>query len=185
MRPTTHAALIIMLAAILLPMLAACGTPPTREQRMKSPQTAMRGPAYKRLIQTFNEAHNLAVKSSDYAARIESEGGDPNLVLQAQELADDSAKFADDIEWFLTNRRRMQWHQVHMNRLWERYDALDEAHRETILAYTDRSVRRPTLLIKLKLEYRDRYGVERPEPRWGDLFYPVGAKNYPRNPWND
>ena len=186
MRRITHAALILALVAAALAM-TACRSPgdklPTREQRMKTPQTAMRGPAYKRLVITFNEAHNLAVKAADYAARLQAEGDDPDRVLAAQELADDAAKFADDIEWFLTNRRRMQWHQSYMNELWERYDALDPAHRETVLAYTDREVRKRSYLISLKREYKDRYGIERPDARWGDLFYPVGAKQYPGNPW--
>lgn len=184
MTRTTHAALVLALAGATL-ALTACGTPPTREQRMKSPQTAMRGPAYKRLVVTFNEAHNLAVKSTDHAARLEAEGGDPDQVLTAQELADDAAKFADEIEWFLTNRRRMQWHQTYMNTLWERYDAMDAEHRETVLAYTDKKLRKPSYLISLKRDYQDVHGIERPEPRWGDLFYPVGAKHYPGNPWTD
>ena len=48
---------------------------------MKSPQTAMRSPAYKRLVITFNEAHNLAVKAADYAARLQAEGDDPGALL--------------------------------------------------------------------------------------------------------
>lgn len=183
MRRTAHAALILALAGVTL-ALTACGTPPTREQRMKSPQTAMRGPAYKRLVVTFNEAHSLAVRAADFSRRLETEGAEPDRVLAAQELADDAAKFADEIEWFLANRRRMQWHQTYMNTLWERYDALDAAHRETVLAFTDKSTRRPTLLFSLKRDYRERYAVDVPEPRWGDLFYPVGAKLYPRNPWS-
>lgn len=188
MRRTTHAALILTMAVAALAM-TACRSPaeklPTREQRMRSPQTAMRGPAYKRLVLTFNEAHSLAVKAADHARRLETEGADADRVLAARELADDAAKFADDIEWFLTNRRRMQWHRSYMNTLWERYDAMDAAHRETVLAYTAKKVRKPTLLFELKQDYKEQYGIERPEARWGDLFYPVGAKLYPGNPWTD
>ncbi len=176
-------ALIFALAGMTL-ALTACGTPPTREQRMKSPQTAMRGPAYKRLVVTFNEAHSLAVKAADFSRRIESEGADSSRVLAAQQLADDSAHFADEIEWFLTNRRRMQWHQTHMNKLWERFDALDAEHREAVLAYTDKKVRKPTLLYSLKQDYKKEHRIETPDARWGDLFYPVGAKLYPGNPWS-
>jgi hypothetical protein len=168
--------------------LTGCRSPgeklPTREQRMKAPQTAMRGPAYKRLVVTFNEAHNLAVMATDHAAELEAEGAPEAEVAAAITLADDAAKFADDIEWFLANRRRMQWHQSYMNTLWERYDALDPSHRETVLAYTAKDTRKPSYLIELKREYDERYGVEVPDPRWGDLFYPVGAKLYPGNPWS-
>lgn len=183
MRRTAHAALILALAGVTL-TLTACGTPPTREQRMRAPQTAMRGPAYKRLVITFNEAHSLAVRSADFSRRLETEGADPDRVLAAQELADDSARFADEIEWFLANRRRMQWHQTHMNTLWERYDALDPSHRDTVVAFTDKSTRRPSTRFSLRQDFREQYAVERPEPRWGDLFYPVGAKLYPNNPWS-
>lgn len=183
MTRTSKAILMLALAGATV-ALTACGTPPTREQRMRAPQTAMRGPAYKRLVITFNEAHSLAVMAADFSRRLETEGADPDRVLDAQQLADDSARFADEIEWFLTNRRRMQWHQTHMNTLWERFDALDEAHRDTVLAFTDKQVRSPTMLFSLKQDYRRQHGIETPDPRWGDLFYPVGAKLYPGNPWS-
>lgn len=182
MRSTTKTGFVIALAAALT-ALSACGTPPTRAERMKSPQTAMRGPAYKRLIVTFNEAHQLAVKASDYAALLESEGADADRVLAANELADDSAKFADDCEWFLANRRRMQWHQVYMNKLWVRYDELDPDHRGTVIAYTEKKTRKPTFLIQLKTAYNNEWDLDYPEPRFEDLFYAVGAKQYPGNPW--
>lgn len=183
MRRTAKTGIVLALAGTAL-ALTACGTIPTREERMKSPQTAMRGPAYKRLVVTFNEAHSLAVMAADYASQLSAEGGDPNTVLAAQELADDAAKFADDIEWFLANRRRMQWHQSHMNDLWVRYDELDPDHRATVLAYTEKPVRKPSYKIQLKRDYKEQYEIETPEPRWGDLFYPVGAKLYPGNPWS-
>lgn len=187
MTRTARSALILALAA---GMLATTGCRsagekvPTREQRMKSPQTAKRGPAYKRLVITFNEAHGLAVKAADFSRRLETEGADPDRVLDAQQLADDSARFADEIEWFLANRRRMQWHQSYMNTLWERFDALDAAHRDTVLAYTDKQTRKPSFLYSLKQDYKEQHGIETPDPRWGDLFYPVGAKLYPGNPWS-
>jgi hypothetical protein len=186
MRPTAraarHTALIIALAG-LTGTLSACGSIPTREERMKTPQTAMRGPAYKRLVVTFNEAHNLAVKATDHAAELEATGAPDEQVQTAVALADDAAEFADDIEWFLTNRRRMQWHQRYMNGLWVRYDELNPEHRDTVVAFTEKDLRKPSFKISLKNEYRDRYGIERPESRWGDLTYTVGAKLYPGNPW--
>lgn len=186
MRTALKTGLLLTACALALG-LTACRSAgekvPSREDRMKSPQTARRGPAFKRLIITFNEAHSLAVLAADHAARLESEGADPDELLAARELADDAALFADDCEWFLANRRRMNWHQSYMNDLWVRYDELDESHRGTVVAYTDRQTRRPTRLLLLKREYEDRYGIERPERQWGDLFYPVGAKNYPGNPW--
>tara|TARA_R110000782_G_scaffold57258_12_gene119669 strand:- start:4653 stop:5225 length:573 start_codon:yes stop_codon:yes gene_type:complete len=183
MRRTHKTGLILALAGAAL-ALTACGSIPTREQRMKSPQTAMRGPAYKRLVVTFNEAHNLAVKAADYSSQLAAEGAAPEEVLAAQELADDAAKFADDIEWFLANRRRMQWHQSHMNKLWVRYDEMNPDHRGTVLAYTEKAVRKPSFKIELKHDYNEQYEIETPDPRWGDLFYPVGAKLYPGNPWS-
>jgi hypothetical protein len=183
MTRTSRTILTLALAGAAV-ALTACGTPPTREQRMKAPQTAMRGPAYKRLVVTFNEAHTLAVKAADFSRRLETEGAEQDRVLDAQQLADDSARFADEIEWFLTNRRRMQWHQTYMNTLWERFDALDTDHRDTVLAYTEKTTRKPTLLYSLKRDYHEQHGIETPDPRWGDLFYPVGAKLYPGNPWS-
>lgn len=186
MRRTANPALVLALIAAALAM-TACRSPaeklPTRADRMKSPQTAMRGPAYKRLVVTFNEAHSLAVKATDHAAELEATGAPEEQVQTAAALADDAAKFADDIEWFLTNRRRMQWHQSHMNDLWVRYDELDEEHRDTVIAYTDKDLRKPSFKISLKRDYAEQHGVERPEPRWGDLTHTVGAKHYPGNPW--
>lgn len=185
-RAARQTALTIALAGLTLGTtagLTACGSIPTREDRMKSPQTAMRGPAYKRLVVTFNEAHNLAVMATDHAAELEATGAPEEQVQTAAALADDAAKFADDIEWFLTNRRRMQWHQTHMNGLWVRYDELNPEHRDTVMAYTEKDLRKPSYKISLKREYSDRYGIERSEPRWGDLTYTVGAKLYPGNPW--
>lgn len=182
MHRTAKAALTLALAGAAI-ALTACGTVPTREQRTHSPQTAMRGPAYKRLIVTFSEAHQLAVKASDYAARLESEGADPDKVQAAQQLADDAAKFADDCEWFLANRRRMQWHQSHMNDLWVRWDELDESNRGTVLAYTDDDLRKPSWLINLKRDYNKEWDLHYGPTHFSDLFYTVGAKEYPGNPW--
>lgn len=186
MRHATRILLIASLAGVVA-TLAACGTIPTREERMKSPQTAMRGPAYKRLVVTFNEAHSLAVKASDYAALLEVQGADPERIEAAQTLADDAATFADDIEWFLANRRRMQWHGQHMNDLWVRYDEINPDARGTVLAYTDKDVRRPTYKIQLKnqIKSNDPLGERKYtyDSNFSDLFYPVGAKQYPGNPW--
>lgn len=178
----TNTALLVALAGATL-ALTACGTPPTRADRMKSPQTAQHGPAFKRLVITFNEAHQLAVKSADYAARLEAEGSDPDKVLAAQELADDAARFADECEWFLANRRRMQWHQSYMNDLWVRYDELDESHRGTVMAYSDKDTRKPSRYGQLVRSYNSQHDLDLPPSRWGDLTYTVGAKHYPGNPW--
>lgn len=182
MKRSVKTGFVIAMAGVVCG-LTACGTPPTREDRMKSPQTAMRGPAYKRLIVTFNEAHQLAVKAADFAAETEAAGGDPETVLAAQELADDAARFADECEWFLANRRRMQWHQTYMNKLWVRFDELDPDHRGTVLAYTEKDTRKPTLLFQLKRDYNEQWDLDYGDQNFGDLFYPVGAKLYPGNPW--
>lgn len=186
MHQITKAMLLASLAGVLTG-LTACGTIPAREDRMKTPQTAMRGPAYKRLIQTFNEAHSLAVKASDHAALLKTQGADPAEIETAQTLADDSAMFADDIEWFLSNRRRMQWHGQHMNNLWVRYDEINPDARGTVLAYTDKELRRPTFKIQLKnqIKNNDPLGDRKYtyDSDFSDLTYSVGAKQYPGNPW--
>ncbi|MFK7882732.1 MAG: hypothetical protein AB8F26_00935 [Phycisphaerales bacterium] len=188
MHQIAKALLLASLAGVLIG-LTACGTIPTREERVKAPQTGKRGPAYKRLVLTFNEAHSLAVKSADFAAVLEMQGADPEQILLAQTLADDSAMFADDVEWFLANRRRMQWHQKHMNELWVRYDEINPEGRGTVLAYTDDEARRVTRLINLKRQVKnnDPLGERKYtyDSDFGDLFYPVGAKQYPGNPWEN
>lgn len=186
MRQTARILILAPMAALMV-ALTACGTIPAREDRMKTPQTAMRGPAYKRLVVTFNEAHSLAVKAADYAALLEVQGASEDKIQAAQTLADDSAKFADDIEWFLANRRRMQWHGQHMNSLWVRYDELNPDGRGTVLAYTDKELRRPTYLIQLKNQIKrdDPLGPRKYtyDSDFSDLTYTVGAKQYPGNPW--
>ncbi|MEM9373648.1 MAG: hypothetical protein AAGA55_08380, partial [Planctomycetota bacterium] len=134
-----------------------------------------------------NEAHSLAVKAADYAALLQAQDAEPELIEAAQALADDAAMFADDIEWFLSNRRRMQWHGQHMNGLWVRYDEINPDARGTVLAYTDKDVRKPTYKIQLKNQVKDndplgdrKYTYD---SDFSDLFFPVGAKQYPGNPW--
>jgi hypothetical protein len=186
MRQTARILILAPMAALMV-ALTACGTIPAREDRMKTPQTAMRGPAYKRLVVTFNEAHSLAVKAADHAALLEVQGASEDKIQEALALADDSAKFADDIEWFLANRRRMQWHGQHMNSLWVRYDELNPEARGTVLAYTDKELRRPTYLIQLKNDVKrnDPLGPRKYtyDSDFSDLTYTVGAKQYPGNPW--
>jgi len=186
MRMNVRIAILASLAGAIAG-LSACGTIPAREDRMKAPHTARRGPAFKRLVLTFNEAHSLAVKSADHAALLQMQGADAERILDAQTLADDAATFADDVEWFLANKRRMQWHQVHMNELWVRYDEINPDSRGTVLAYTDKETRKVTRLLTLKRQYKnedplgpDKYTYD---SDFGDLFYPVGAKQYPGNPW--
>lgn len=186
MRSILKAICLVSLAGVLI-ALTACGSIPTREERLKSPQTAKRGPAYKRLVVTFNEAHQLAVKSADYAALLEMQGADAERQQAAQQLADDAATFADEIEWFLANRRRMQWHGKHMNELWVRYDEINPDARGTVLAYSDKELRKPSYLIHLKRDVKnnDPLGERKYtyDSDFSDLHYPVGAKFYPGNPW--
>ncbi len=161
--------------------LVGCVSTPEIDRTKRRPHTAMRGPAYKRLIVTYNEANNLAYRADRYAkAMRDSDAVDPDTQLRAMELADDVAKFADDIEWSLANNQRMIWHRQEMNGYWDRFVELypdDEVFAEVL---TSSEMRKTTWKLQMKnqAEYADLHEYERAKPRWGDLFKMKAEKVY-------
>lgn len=174
----------ILIAMALAALLVGCNASPREIDRThRRPHTAMRGPAYKRLVLTFNEANNLAYRADRYAKALRDSGSvDADTQLRAKELADDLAAYADDIEWSLTNNQRMVWHRTEMDRYWDRFLELypeDEVFAES---YTDHDMRRVTRKIQLKNqeEYRLLHEYEHPPRKWGTLFHPPGEAIYDR-----
>lgn len=168
------------LAALLL---AGCASTPEIDRTKRRPHTAMRGPAYKRLILTYNEANNLAYRADRYAKALRDSGSvDPDTLLDAQELAADLAQFADDIEWSLANLQRMTWHRTEMDRYWDRFLDLYPEDENFMLAYTDKEVRKPSakLALKNQEEYRELHEYEHHDAEWSTFFHPVGRKVYDR-----
>ena len=182
---TTRTTLAITLG-LALAIIALSGCASTREidRTKRRPHTAMRGPAYKRLILTYNEANNLAYRSDRYAKALRDSGSvDPDTQLRAMELAEDLAKFADDIEWSLTNLQRMIGHRKAMDEYWERFLELypeDEGYYE---AYTQGDMRKasPKLKLKNQAEYADLHEYEHHDANWGPLFHPTGESVYHNN----
>ncbi len=173
-----------LFAMSLTTILVGCNTAPREIDRTeRRPHTAMRGPAYKRLIMTFNEANNLAYRADRYAKALRDAGSvDPDTLLQAQELAADLAQYADDIEWSLANNQRMVWHRTEMDRYWDRFLTLypeDERYAE---AFTNKEIRKPSPKLELKNQeaYRALHEYEHHDAEWSTFFYPIGRKVYDR-----
>ena len=141
----------------------------------------MRGPAYKRLVLTFNEANNLAYRADRYAKALRDAGSvDPDTLIEAQELAADLAQYADDIEWSLANQQRMVWHRTEMDRYWDRFLALYPEDESYMVAFTDGEIRKPSRKLELKNqeEYRKLHEYEHHDAEWSLFFTPVGRKVY-------
>lgn len=178
---TKKAFLAGSLSAAILLVTAGCGTVPEIDRTTRRPHTAMRGPAFKRLVLTFNEANNLAYRADRYAKALRDAGSvDPDTLLEAQELADDLAQFADDIEWSLANLQRMVWHRTEMDRYWDRFLALYPEDEDFMLAYTDEELRQPSrkLTLKNQAEYRALHEYEHHDAEWSIFFTPPGRKVY-------
>tara|TARA_A100001391_G_scaffold195650_3_gene173219 strand:- start:1962 stop:2540 length:579 start_codon:yes stop_codon:yes gene_type:complete len=164
-------------------LIVGCSTPPEIDRTKRGVHTAMRGPAYKTLVLTYNEANNLAYRTDRYAKALRDAGTvDADTQLQAQELAEDVAKFADDVEWSLANNQRIGWHKSIMNEFWDRFLDLypeDEAYRD---AYASKEMRKVTRKIDLKnqAEYADVHTYERHNPNWPPLFKTTGRAIYDR-----
>lgn len=173
-----------LIAYALTMILVGCSASPREIDRTeRRPHTAMRGPAYKRLILTYNEANNLAYRADRYAKALRDAGTvDPDTLLEAQELAADLAQFSDDIEWSLANLQRMAWHRTEMNRYWDRFLELYPEDDDYMLAYTDGDIRKPSpkLTLKNQEEYRALHEYEHHDAEWSTFFYPIGREVYDR-----
>ncbi|MFG0245962.1 MAG: hypothetical protein ACF8MF_07940 [Phycisphaerales bacterium JB052] len=171
----------LIACSLIALVLSGCGTVREIDRTERRPHTAMRGPAFKRLVLTFNEANNLAYRADRYAKALRDAGSvDPDTLLEAQELAADLAQFADDIEWSLANLQRMTWHRTEMDRYWDRFLTLYPEDEDFMLAYTDDKVRKPSpkLALKNQEEYRDLHEYEHHDAEWSTFFTPIGRKVY-------
>lgn len=174
---------VISLGLLGALMLAGVGCASSQEidRTKRRPHTAMRGPAYKTLILTYNEAYHLAYRADRYAKALRDAGTvDEATLSDARELADELAGFADDIEWSLANTQRMNGHRGQMNRYWDRFLDLypdDEGYHE---AYTEDGMRKATrkLALKNQDEYRQLHEYERHDADWSILLKPIGVKVY-------
>ncbi len=163
--------------------LGGCATTPEIDRTERRPHTAMRGPAYKRLVITYNEANNLAYRADRYAKALRDSGSvDPETQLRAMELAEGIAKFADDIEWSLTNTQRMIYHRKTMDEYWERFLELYPEDQAFVDAFVDKDMRKVTPKLKLKnqAEYADLHEYQRHDANWSSLFSVTGRVIYDR-----
>jgi len=170
--------------ALTLVVLSGCRMAPREIDRTeRRPHTAMRGPAYKRLILTYNEANNLAYRADRYAKALRDSGSvDEQTQRQANQLAEDLAQYADDIEWSLANNQRMVWHRTEMDRYWDRFLELYPEDENYMLAFTEGDMRRPSPKLQLKNQegYRELHEYEHHDADWSTLFYPTGRVIYDR-----
>jgi hypothetical protein len=163
--------------------LVGCASTPEIDRTKRRPHTAMRGPAYKRLVLTYNEANNLAYRADRYAKVMRDSGSvDPDTQLRAMELAEDLAKFADDIEWSLTNTQRMIYHRKTMDEYWESFLALYPEDEGFMAAFTNKDMRKVTRKLDLKnqAEYAELHAPEKHATNWSDLFHVTGRVVYDR-----
>jgi len=168
-RSTTTRRAALAGALTLCVLAAGCVQRPEIDRSTRKPHTSHRGGGFTRLIATFNEANALARAASDQAAYLEEQYGDNETIRQANELARDARSWADDIEWALTNQRRVPRNRAYMNTLWDRYTDLFPRERELVEDYTSGKTRRYYFQRKYKIAYRENYGIERAEPRWEDI----------------
>jgi len=163
--------------------LTGCATTQEIDRTKRRPHTAMRGPAYKRLIVTYNEANHLAYRADRYAKKMRDAGSvDPDTQLRAMELAEDLAKFVDDVEWSLANTQRMNWHQNAMDDFWDRFEELYPEDEAFVEAYTSKDMRKTTSKLQLKnqAEYAQLHEYEHHDANWGSLFHPTARTVYDR-----
>tara|TARA_R110002111_G_scaffold185307_1_gene251297 strand:+ start:1472 stop:2038 length:567 start_codon:yes stop_codon:yes gene_type:complete len=163
--------------------LVGCATTKEIDRTQRRPHTAMRGPAYKRLILTYNEANNLAYRAERYAKALRDSGSvEPDIQLTAMELAEDLAAFADDIEWSLANTQRMSWHRTEMNGYWDRFLELYPDDRNYVDAFTTKEMRKASRKLELKNqeEYAELHEYEHHDANWSSLFHVTGRAVYDR-----
>ena len=153
--------------------LVGCASSQEIDRTKRRAHTAMRGPAFKRLVLTYNEVYSLAYRADRYAKAIQSSDAvDPDTQLRASELAEDLAQFADDVEWSLANNQRIRWHRSEMDRLWDQFAELYPEDGSFVDAYTNKHMRKVTRKLDLKnqAEYADLHTYERHNPNWGSLY---------------
>jgi len=156
MNPILQTTLVLALGAVLV---GCSATSPDRTKRR--PHTAMRGPAHKRLILTLNESHNLSLRANQHADALEASGQvDPMTMLDARELAEDAAQFADDVEWSVTNNQRMVWHRTHMDGLWDRFIDLYPEEQGWANAYRTKDMRKAPFKVQLKKAYNEQWDLD-------------------------
>lgn len=156
MNPILQTTLVLALGAVLV---GCSATSPDRTKRR--PHTAMRGPAHKRLILTLNESHNLSLRANQHADALEASGQvDPMTMLDARELAEDAAQFADDVEWSVTNNQRMVWHRTHMDGLWDRFIDLYPEEQDWANAYRTKDMRKAPYKVQLKKAYNEQWDLD-------------------------
>jgi len=163
--------------------LGGCASTQEIDRTKRRPHTAMRGPAHKRLIITYNEANNLAYRADRYAKALRDSGSvDPDTQLRAMELAEDLAKFADDAEWSLANNQRVIWNRDRMDEYWERFLALYPEDQAFADAFTNKDMRKVTPKLKLKnqAEYADLHEYEHHDANWSSLLSVTGRVVYDR-----
>ncbi len=154
--PLIRTGLVLTLAGL---MVGCSATSPDRTERR--PHTAMRGPAHKRLILTLNESHHLSLRANQYADALEASGQvDPMTLLEARELAEDAAQFADDVEWSVANNQRMVWHRTSMDDLWDRFLALYPQDEAIVEAYRSKDMRKTTYKVILKKRYKEKWNLD-------------------------
>jgi len=148
--------LVLALGAVLV---GCSATSPDRTDRR--PHTAMRGPAHKRLILTLNESHHLSLRASQHAEALEASGRvDALTLLDARELAEDAAQFADDVEWSVANNQRMTWHRSHMDGLWGRFNDLYPEEQGWADAYRSKEMRKAPYKRDLKKAYNEQWDLD-------------------------
>lgn len=161
--------------------LVGCASTKEIDRTHRRSHTAMRGPAYKRLILTYNEANNLAYRAERYAKALRDSGSvGPDVQLSAMELAEDLAAFADDIEWSLTNTQRMSWHRSEMDGYWDRFLDLYPDDNNYVDAFTAKDMRKATRKLDLKNQegYADLHTYEHHDANWSTLFHVTGRAVY-------
>ena len=158
-----HTGLVIALTAMLggcaVSVPKSADTSPDRTVRR--PHTAMRGPAHKRLILTLNESHHLSIRANEYADALEASGEvDPMTMLAARELADDTAQFADDVEWSVANNQRMKWHRTRLDQMWDRFVEIYPQDEDFAEGFRTKEMRKTTYKVRMKREYREKWGLD-------------------------
>ena len=148
---------------------AGCTQRPVIDRTSRKPHTSFRGLGFTRLIATFNEANALRRAMHDQEARLEEEAAGSERLERARELQETVVSWTDDIEWALANQQRVPNHRAYMNTLWSEYTEIFPEERELVEAYTSGETRRYWFQRKYKIAYREKYGIEKDEPRWEDI----------------
>jgi len=168
-RPRHRSAPLVFLALAACLVAAGCSQRPAIDRTTRKPHTAFRGLGFTRLIATFNEANALRRAMRDQTARLEEDAAGSERLERARQLAETVTSWSDDIEWALANQQRVPNHRAYMNTLWSEYTDIFPEERQLVEAYTSGETRRYWFQRKYKIAYREKYGIEKAEPRWDDI----------------